>query len=73
MPVGRMMIIRNKITITNEASLGLPPILPDRLLWSGCNAMASIRLHIIILTKGDMINRHQATINIRMKSLMVVS
>jgi hypothetical protein len=71
--MGRKTMTIMTITIIAEASLGLPPIFADMDLCSGCNAMASIRLQSMMLTKGYMIARHQPTIKIRMNSLMVVS
>jgi hypothetical protein len=68
-----MMMTRIKKMIMNEASLGLPFIFLASALCSGYIASERMMLHNIILTKGNMIIRHQAAIRIKMKSRIVMS
>jgi hypothetical protein len=72
-PVGRMTMARITKMIIKEAHLGLPPSFFDNALWSGYIAIASIRLHSMMLTKGNMIIRHQPMINNRINNRMVMS
>jgi hypothetical protein len=71
--VGRKIITSTEKTIIVEASFGLPPIFFDSFRCSGCMAIARIRLHKMMLTKGYIIARHHPTIKIRKNSRMVVS
>jgi hypothetical protein len=71
--MGTMTMARIARTIIKAVSFDLPPNLLERLLCSGNRAIAIMTLHKMMLAKGYMIIRHQATISKRIKRRIVVS